>query len=1289
MKKITLLTFMFLAFVWQGYSQASGYVFSQSLGTYTALTGGTFLGTATNDDTNFNANPIGFTFNYAGTDYTQFSVNSNGFIAMGATVVSSYTSLSSGTSNNVIAALNRDLQGGGGSSQLSYLTTGTAPNRVLTVEFKNYKKYGTNGTGDDYNFQIKLNETTNVVEIVYGTIVNNANVATPQVGLRGVSNASFNNRTTTTDWSATTAGTTNAATCTLNATIFPVSGRTFSWAPPSCVAPSGLASSVVLTTTATLSWNAASPIPANGYQYVYSTTNTVPTGLGTPEAGLTVNLTGLSPATTYYSWVRSDCGGGSFSAWTSSITFTTACNTFTAPFTEGFSSTLPNCWTNTGTSDTWKFANTGSGNHIGNNGVITGSTTSGGYFAWVDDSGSTSPDVTLTSPFIDVSALTTPRLTFFELSNNEGFLNSTLNVSVWDGAAWNQMAMYNTNTVGGWEKKIINLSSLTITGPIQIRFVVTEQPSDFYDDIAIDDVTIEETPAIAPVCASNFVATPNASCGNEATVITWDAAANADGYRINLGTATGTTDVLNNVDLGSVLTYNHIGAPGTNYYYTITPYNAVGSASGCTENTYTTVATGCYCPSTPTSVDGDGITNVQIVTTDFTNTVITSPVYNDHTATPVDMSQGINNNVQITFSTGFGYGYSTVIWIDANDDYIFNASEIVYTGESTNIVPTTLNASFVLPGSISLGQHRMRIVASDIEQLPSNPCYSGTYGESADFTINVVAASCAPVTYTTTTIVPDCANSQFSIAIDVTSLGSGTPSITDGTTTWPITAVGIVNVGPFASGSSHTLTVLHGSDVTCDLSLGAFTYICPPVNDNCSGATVLTVNPDYSCAAVSPGTVVGATDSGLTNSTCFGTEDDDVWYSFVATSTAHRISILNAAGSTTDMYHVLYDGTGGCAALGASLLCSDADVSNPTGLVIGNTYYVQVYTYTSTPNQTTTFNVCVGTQPTCYVPTALSAVFAAPTSANISWTAPTLGNTPAGYNWEIVPQGNAQGVGVVASGNSATTSAVATGLTVSTLYDLYVQTNCGGSDQSAWAMVTFITDYCLPSGTSASTYIDNFSTTLGATNITNNASGFSPANYGNFTTLSTSVGSTQSFNFNVEIVGGTAGCAIWVDWNNDYSFDAADMVYSTTSYGNGPFTGTITVPAATPNGNYRMRVMTDWNDSNPGDDNACGFGAGRGEVEDYIVTVDNALASQYFDNKSFAAYPNPVKDVLNLSYSTDISSVRVINLLGQEVISRKVENTSTQLDMTNLTAGAYIVNVTIGDVVKTIKVIKQ
>jgi hypothetical protein len=62
---------------------------------------------------------------------------------------------------------------------------------------------------------------------------------------------------------------------------------------------------------------------------------------------------------------------------------------------------------------------------------------------------------------------------------------------------------------------------------------------------------------------------------------------------------------------------------------------------------------------------------------------------------------------------------------------------------------------------------------------------------------------------------------------------------------------------------------------------------------------------------------------------------------------------------------------------------------------------------------------------------------------------------------------------------------------------------------------------------------------------------------------------------------------------------------------------------------------------------------------------------------------------LNLSYNKEISSVEIFNLLGQKVNSLEVNSNDTQLDMSNLSKGAYMVKVTSDNQVKTIKVIKE
>jgi hypothetical protein len=228
MKKLLFLIVL-AAFALNINAQVANYTFSTVTSTYNEITGGTVLGTGTIDDNNYNANNIGFSFTYNGTAYTQFSANANGFIAMGATVSSSYSAISGGTSNNVISPANEDLQGNTG-GELSYLLSGTTPNQVLTIQWKNFRHYG--ASSEIYNFQIKLYETTNVIEFVYGSYTKNSTARTQQVGLRGSSNSDYNNRTTTINWSASTAGISNTATMTLSSTVLPVSGTIFHWAPP-------------------------------------------------------------------------------------------------------------------------------------------------------------------------------------------------------------------------------------------------------------------------------------------------------------------------------------------------------------------------------------------------------------------------------------------------------------------------------------------------------------------------------------------------------------------------------------------------------------------------------------------------------------------------------------------------------------------------------------------------------------------------------------------------------------------------------------------------------------------------------------------------------------------------------------------------------------------------------------------------------------------------------------------------------------------------------------------------
>ncbi|AWH85271.1 hypothetical protein HYN59_09135 [Flavobacterium album] len=95
------------------------------------------------------------------------------------------------------------------------------------------------------------------------------------------------------------------------------------------------------------------------------------------------------------------------------------------------------------------------------------------------------------------------------------------------------------------------------------------------------------------------------------------------------------------------------------------------------------------------------------------------------------------------------------------------------------------------------------------------------------------------------------------------------------------------------------------------------------------------------------------------------------------------------------------------------------------------------------------------------------------------------------------------------------------------------------------------------------------------------------------------------------------------------------------------------------------------------------------ESAPFAVTVDITLGNDEFNTSAFRYHPNPVKDVLAISYAKNISAIEVYNIVGQKVIVKSVNQNEAQLDMSQLAAGTYMVKVMGDTAYKTIKVVKQ
>lgn len=128
--------------------------------------------------------------------------------------------------------------------------------------------------------------------------------------------------------------------------------------------------------------------------------------------------------------------------------------------------------------------------------------------------------------------------------------------------------------------------------------------------------------------------------------------------------------------------------------------------------------------------------------------------------------------------------------------------------------------------------------------------------------------------------------------------------------------------------------------------------------DNCSFATSISVTTN--CSSPTSGTTIGATQN---IPGCVGNADDDVWYQFVATNTAHQIIVTPSA--SMDPVVQLFSNV--CSSL-TSMSCMDqgftgqTETINASGLTIGNTYRIRVYHY-GTGSGSGTFTICVTNPP--------------------------------------------------------------------------------------------------------------------------------------------------------------------------------------------------------------------------------------------------------------------------------------------------------------------------------------
>jgi hypothetical protein len=519
--------------------------------------------------------------------------------------------------------------------------------------------------------------------------------------------------------------------------------------------------------------------------------------------------------------------------------------------------------------------------------------------------------------------------------------------------------------------------------------------------------------------------------------------------------------------------------------------------------------------------------------------------------------------------------------------------------------------------------------------------------------------------------VPDCANNQFSIDVDITDLGGATSvTVSDdqGSATQQATATGVVTMGPYPNGTDVAITVTNDQDASYTATDNAQFY-CPPANDTIAGAIPITPSAEgtgcdsnnYTFQAWQAQT--GVTDSGLDgscNSTYTGL---DVFYSWTATSIG---LVWNDGDGAPGI--VIRD-----AATGNEITCEGTWASDDvvlSGWNIGDDLIIQIYDF---DGDDVDVSFCLEERNT-FNPTF-----------NLLATSVDCTNNQFSIDVNITDLGGASSVTISDDQGSATQQATAAGSFTFGPYAFGTTvaiTVTNDQDNSYTATDSFVVNGCPPANDECDNAValtvneyntcDN--TTSGTTQYatpspqTDDVTGY-PDNDVWFSFVATQTEHVVELT-NITAVSGTStdmGMGLYDGTNGCSNLTLVDDSDPNT----------MTVSSLTVGTTYYVRVYGWWS------------GSSSAEATFDICVRTNVASIEDNRINNFKFYPNPVNNTLNMSAQDNIEKVSIYNISGQEVINVTPNAVQTQVDMSRLQNGIYFVKAQVNGQLTAFKVVKK
>ncbi len=531
-----------------------------------------------------------FDFIYDGIVYNNLSININGLVGMIDLPTNSYINNLSGTYGKPLLAPLWDDLGLQSEGEIGYATLGDAPNRVFVVQWQNVHFLISDGSPQ--NFQVRLHETTHIIEFVYGTMSELDGSPTASIGIVDATGGSGHFLSVTPAAGTGDAVSSTTANNSIQSAVHLTSGKTYVFtpldpsAPPSCtmnLGPADGATDVLL--NAALNWTSGGG-QVNGYKLYFGAENppaSIANGTDLGNATTFQLSANLDSNTTYY-WqiVPHNTNGDAANCpvWS----FTTGSVYTIDLLNESFTGTTfpPTDWSlSTNGACTWSRVTAGS-----NPTQAPYSTLAEAMFNSFNCS--VDSDKQLITPALDLSAGVEYSLDFWMYHDTlygSTFLDRVqVQVSLDGGSTFENAGaeIYRYTGANGWTNHTLDLSAYAGEPSVRVAFMGI---SGYGANIFLDDVRVlKRQPTARPNCAISPVPQDDAANVMLLANLSWaNGGGDPIGYKLFFGTDNPPTNLVNGTNLGKTTGYNPaaIMAADAAHYWQVVPYNSFGDAQIC------------------------------------------------------------------------------------------------------------------------------------------------------------------------------------------------------------------------------------------------------------------------------------------------------------------------------------------------------------------------------------------------------------------------------------------------------------------------------------------------------------------------------------------------------------------------------------------------------------------------------------------------------------------------------------------------------------------------------------